>query len=877
MDPDTSNRVRRFLYVFRGKLVEEEREILSSLVNSLKLPIVSDEEELDIRPRTLWPDDDSTDHVSRDEDYDISPFNSQDPLTRLPWTNDSEETNEYTSVLALREKSEDNYATIEENHDTIEDSNDDIEDSNEDIEDNNNTIEVNNGTIELNEETIELNNDAIEHNGGAIEHNGVYIEYSDGTAENNFDSNESSQVLTTTSTNHQPQRKSTRRTKAKADKISHPPLRKSLRRSQRIRGQENSIQDEAQEPGSPQEPCSIDSNEKDSENIIPKQPSRTPEPDCLKLNEDTQNTLPGPPPMAFQPDNLNLEENEDSIIPTSIQHSKAIEPDGLKTENDIQNTIPRTPHETLLPDSLNVESKTDNATSTPRQSSRTIVPDSLRLDDDTENISPMPRRFSKTLEPDSLKEMGDTQNTTPIPRRPSKTLEPDSLKEMDDAQNSTPIPRRPSKTLEPDSLKSTNDAQNTTSDPNIDCKPDSLQMQEEEEEEEKEVENVEDTLISTGESHQSPSVIQEKHSYGRKRSRSETPEYDVYDDQECRQETPEPPDRSLCNDGTNNSPDEISRGYKSETVVKIMDSGELEDEDHTFRSSRSPTPSSDPPSPLTVAIPLRNPFQDVPDTRNEHLISEERENRRMESRDKLAYVLRGHKYGVSPSLYEYNTPSELFGPRVLWPRRSTSPTRGNQRQRPPRQFNHASRNNLPVTPSIYDTDTPTALGTSLTWDYTPSSPLMSMLQQSFESPQSPPHEDEQQQQQPRHREPFYYPYHCPYPSVPPNNGRGGGSSMYGSCDSNTQTQQESNYEEYFATVKNEPIKLSSSEKHARDEDDGEDCQESEVEGHSCESFDACWGTREHCVGVYYWNEERRLPTEARIDKMQVLRRCIEAA
>ncbi|KAF9355304.1 hypothetical protein BGX26_006731 [Mortierella sp. AD094] len=686
MNPEISDRVCRFLYVFRGKLIEEEREILS------------DEDELDIRPRTLWPDDDTTEHVARDEDYDISPFNSQDPRTRLPWTSEcveeySPQTNEFIPATHIyTEKSEEGEEADVDEHD---------------------------------------------------------------------------QAPVTRNDDHKRESKSTRpRT---ANKTEHRPKMK------------------------------------------PKQPQGHRE---LEQSAQSENQQPEPQPAQ-------------RVSNTSQPHIHNGEGGNARDKG-------------LEPRSYSKGSKEQDIQKTP------------------------PKRHSKTFEPDSIQPTEDMHDATP--RRTYTVYEPDSLQTTEEVQSATP--RRTSKTFEPDSLQPTEEDGHQS--------PEFTKRQQK------------NRLAVSEDSYYQPTISTNEEDEYNRRSRSQTPEPTAYDSQRYRQETPEPPVRpnyADYGDDVNDNPGEIDRGYRSETVVKVLNGDELEDDHHhhTFRSSSSPTPpSSTLSSPLTRAIPLDNPFQDIPDTRNARLVSEERENRRLESRDKLAYVLRGHKYGVSPSLYEYNTPSELFGPRVLWPKRTTSPSRAGQCQRRLGHLDYNdSRDGPPISPSYYNTDTPTALGTSLSWSNTQLSPLASVLQSEYELPESPTdeygQEQQQQQFQRQNQKPFHYPYPCPYPPVPCVSGGGGGSSMYGSCDSVSQTQQSSHYEEYFATVKNQPLKLTPPEKHARDEDDGEDCRENEREGHLCESFDRCWGIRQHTVGVYYWSEERRPFTESRIDKIQVLRRCIEVA
>ncbi|KAF9174719.1 hypothetical protein BGX20_010117 [Mortierella sp. AD010] len=672
MNPEVSNRVCRFLYVFRGKLIEEEREILS------------DEDELDIRPRTLWPDDDTTEHVARDEDYEISPFNSQDPRTRLPWTSECVE--EYSP--------------------------------------------------QPNE----------------------FIPVTDNYTENNekADADEHDQTPATPSGDNNLERKPTRS--------------KTTTKTKRSR------------------------------KTKPKQPRGHQE---LKQTAQNENQQPEPQPVqrVDETSQLHIDNGEEGN-----EQDKGLEPSYLEdSEQDIQKTPPK-------------------------RHSKIFEPDSIQPTEDMHNAIPSP--IYTMYGPGSLDITEEAQSTTP--RRVSKTFEPDSL--------------QPTEEDEYESLKFTKQLQ-------------------------------EGGVTVPEDGYFQPTIPASEDEKYSQRSRSQTPEPTAYD----RQETPEPPARpnyAEYGDGVNGNPGEIDRGYRSETVIKVLNGDELEDDHHhhTFRPSSSPSPPPPTPlSPLTKAIPLDNPFQDTPDIRDADLVLEERENRRLESRHKLAYVLRGHKYGVSPSLYEYNTPSEFFGPRVLWPKRTTSPSGTGRHQRRSGYIEYNdSRDGPPISPSYYNTDTPTALGTTLFWANEQLSPLAPVLQSEYESPESPTDEYEQEQQK-QNREPFYYPYPCPYPPVPRVNGSGGGSSAYGSSDSVSQAQHSSHYEEYFATVKNQPLKLTTPEKHARDEDDGEDCRESEREGHQCESFDSCWGIRQHAVGIYYWNEERRLLTETRIDKIQVLRRCVEAA
>ncbi|KAF9432078.1 hypothetical protein BGZ76_011299 [Entomortierella beljakovae] len=392
--------------------------------------------------------------------------------------------------------------------------------------------------------------------------------------------------------------------------------------------------------------------------------------------------------------------------------------------------------------------------------------------------------------------------------------------------------------------------------PTVILVPDSLQLDVNQE-----------TVASESEQIQSPRTYQENDNSPR--SRSCTPDYDSQQGEYSRPSTPTHEAGHFETANTN-----IDRGYMSETVTRVM-GDELEENCH---SPHSPSNLSTPSSPL-IARSLPNPFVDTPDTRDPRIILEERETRRLESRFKLAYVLRGHKYGVSPSLYEYDTPSEIYGPRALWPRRLRSPSRGTSQQIP-----HGFRDGLPVSPSIYDSGTPTIDGPKLTWEDTkysltlfhghgsnpPPSPSRYENEQDEQSEHEHEHEHEheqEQQQQQQQQKPFYLPYQ---PVHRNKNGGGGGSSIYGSFDDGSQATQ-CTFEEFSAPAKICPIDFTPAEKHGLDEDDGEEeCTESEIEGHICESFDRCWGTRKHIVGVYLWDEEANLSVEIRADKLRVV-------
>ncbi|KAF9109629.1 hypothetical protein BGX27_007392 [Mortierella sp. AM989] len=653
MMSDIPGRVCRFLYVFRGKHIEEEHEVQS------------DEEELGIRPRNLWPDDDSTEHVSRDEEYDISPFNSHDPGMLNPWSSNQAEGSE--------------------------------------------------GEVEDLPTTL-------------------------GSTQNTKDGN-------TTSPEQAP--------------VTHY--------------KEHTL--------CPKATTSTEQHHTSHDN------NHTLKPGASSIVE------PGQPHFTSEP-----------VTPT---HSGNQEPELL--------------------------------TPSPAQK--------------TSSISHFHTHSSKECHSQEASQ--------------KKCLS--SVDSEADADINTTTPKRSSRILEPDSLRPT------------------------------EYEQDSDIIVSNSEYYQSSTIDDGKEEYHR-RNKSQTPEPDFYDYKQRCNETPVPstPRRYAGhNDYMNGSPGEIERGYRSETVVRVLNENQLEDGQH-HQSSSPPSPWSTPSSPTTKALPLENPFLDVADTRDVQEISEERHSRRLESRNRLAYVLRGQPYMVSPSLYEYGTPSELYGPRsVLWPKKQSSSNMDQKCSKP----NYAFCDGLPVSPSNYDTYTPTALGTSLSRTNAQSLAIRSMLQANYASngAQSPTYEDdvdelpeEQEQLQQQHQKPlspsppppppqqkqqqkpFHYPYAIPYPAVVPTNIGGGGSSIYGSGTSSgggnghgssSQAHDKSpEYKDYFANAKKQPIELAPAEKHGRDEED---------------PFEYDWCDRPHDIGVYYWNVRQRSSTEdgvdSRVDKMHIMRKFVALA
>ncbi|KAI1311613.1 hypothetical protein EDD11_003321 [Mortierella claussenii] len=138
--------------------------------------------------------------------------------------------------------------------------------------------------------------------------------------------------------------------------------------------------------------------------------------------------------------------------------------------------------------------------------------------------------------------------------------------------------------------------------------------------------------------------------------------------------------------GAVEAPLPIDRGYKSETVRTVIPAQNLTDgfakneetSDNEYDDNRYR--SSTPLSPV-FALPIRNPFTaagfETPDptlsaAEVQRKEEEAREYRRLESRNKLSYLIRGQKFMMSPTEYEMYTPTATYGPRTLWPKRRTS-------------------------------------------------------------------------------------------------------------------------------------------------------------------------------------------------------------
>ncbi|KAG9319991.1 hypothetical protein KVV02_002407 [Mortierella alpina] len=159
----------------------------------------------------------------------------------------------------------------------------------------------------------------------------------------------------------------------------------------------------------------------------------------------------------------------------------------------------------------------------------------------------------------------------------------------------------------------------------------------------------------------------------------------------------------------NHRPQEIERGYRSETVITDMaslpnngnryyadeefmtpvtdrprrnrttppiadgfDSDDESDDYHAIGHAASPSNAS-ARRPLQVITQKEsyNPFIHIPEPQNAEAVHRERARRRAEARDNLGYVIRGQKYLIYPSLYEESEDPELYGSTVLWPSEST--------------------------------------------------------------------------------------------------------------------------------------------------------------------------------------------------------------
>ncbi|KAF9958712.1 hypothetical protein BGZ72_011079 [Mortierella alpina] len=155
-------------------------------------------------------------------------------------------------------------------------------------------------------------------------------------------------------------------------------------------------------------------------------------------------------------------------------------------------------------------------------------------------------------------------------------------------------------------------------------------------------------------------------------------------------------------------PQEIDRGYRSETVVADMaslpddgnayyageelstpvkdrarrhrpthpiadgfESDDESDDDYAVDNAANPSRTSARSPQVITQKESHNPFIHIPEPQNEEVIHRERARRRAEARDNLGYVIRGQKYLIFPSLYEESEDPELYGSTVLWPSEST--------------------------------------------------------------------------------------------------------------------------------------------------------------------------------------------------------------
>ncbi|KAI8594308.1 hypothetical protein EDD21DRAFT_393803, partial [Dissophora ornata] len=271
-------------------------------------------------------------------------------------------------------------------------------------------------------------------------------------------------------------------------------------------------------------------------------------------------------------------------------------------------------------------------------------------------------------------------------------------------------------------------------------------------------------------------------------------------------------------------PAEINRGYSSEMVAV-----EEQDIESTL---------------MEAAHSLRNPFIDVPEIRDEKLEEQKRRKRYQESRKNLGYVIRGNKFVFPPSIYEDGSPTAVRGPTLLWPRNACSPSPSPSPPHSPSpvirlSVRNGHRGQDLFVPSAYDPGTPVMAPPKITWQRIVSSPGDDLDERSF-----------------------YFPDEC--------YGDGAESSTYGS-----ETKQWSDakvYNEYFSTIKEQPLQIERPDKHLIDDDDYDNCEQHEEDDHACDSFDGCWGVRKHVIGVYYWADEARESLEIRIDKLQIVRR-----
>ncbi|KAF9571892.1 hypothetical protein EC968_010545 [Mortierella alpina] len=120
----------------------------------------------------------------------------------------------------------------------------------------------------------------------------------------------------------------------------------------------------------------------------------------------------------------------------------------------------------------------------------------------------------------------------------------------------------------------------------------------------------------------------------------------------------------------------IDRPRRNRTTPPIADGFDSEDESDDDQANGSSVNSSSRLSARRPQVITRkeghNPFIHIPEPQNAEAIHRERARRRAEARDNLGYVIRGQKYLIEPSLYEESEDPELYGPTVLWPSESPS-------------------------------------------------------------------------------------------------------------------------------------------------------------------------------------------------------------
>lgn len=335
-----------------------------------------------------------------------------------------------------------------------------------------------------------------------------------------------------------------------------------------------------------------------------------------------------------------------------------------------------------------------------------------------------------------------------------------------------------------------------------------------------------------------------------------------------------------------------SRGYYTETVVT------------TLKDVRGDNPAGRLPE--IHQFPLRNPFLDddfsADNTKvmsqnsqeyQEALEVEEqaRFQRFEDARADLGFVIRGHKFAVTPSHFEeLEEDDEEDGedgedgtigllktcePRLLWPKRrflsttSCSAESSNSNRPPTDSTEEQPQTDQDETKLDLKNDdekkskTLAYVDNDSDPDISSDVSIMTKVDDSrfTPSPSTLPKDVFAAVALRIPSTPYFYPVIDTRAS-----GSSGESSTYGSEFKSSSATLGN--DEYFDQKKEHTITLRRHPKHRREEE-SEDCGY-QTFAHACDCFDACWGVRQHVVGTFLWFPMERIEYEGRVDKIQVI-------